>query len=443
MTDIPDRIADQHPVMTPLRTAVIGALIVAIGPMSLSLYSPAMPALVKVFNTTPSMLNLTMTTYFFGYAFSQLVCGPLSDAYGRRLVALSFFSLYLLGSLIAIVAPSIEILLAARIIQGIGVAAGAAVSRALVRDQFSGLAATKIMNLIALMLAVGPAVSPMLGGMILGAFGWHWIFLAMALYGVVVLLTLGFATGETNRAPDPARARPAQVLRNYASLLGNRGYVAPVVLLGCTVGAIYTLSPLMPFLLIDRLGLSSTGFGFAMIAQTGSYALGSFCTAWLLKLLDERTVVRIGTGFVLAAALGFALGPRLLPLSVPVIVVPVSLLAFGMALINPSTTMKALSGVAALAGAASAFMGFMQIGGGLLGSGVSALLFRDPVTAFATVVPIMLAIALLTEVTTRSPKPQAVAPAEDARLEDLELALDPAGVIGASGDQIEARLNAK
>lgn len=91
MTDIPDRIADQHPVMTPLRTAVIGALIVAIGPMSLSLYSPAMPALVKVFNTTPSMLNLTMTTYFFGYAFSQLVCGPLSDAYGRRLVALSFF----------------------------------------------------------------------------------------------------------------------------------------------------------------------------------------------------------------------------------------------------------------------------------------------------------------------------------------------------------------
>lgn len=442
MTAIPAAAADQHSVMTPLRTAVVGALIVAIGPMSLSLYSPAMPALVKVFGTTPSMLNLTMTTYFFGYAFSQLVCGPLSDAYGRRPVALSFFALYLLGSVIAIVAPSIEILLAARIIQGIGVAAGAAVSRALVRDQFSGLAATKIMNLIALMLAVGPAVSPMLGGMILGAFGWHWIFLAMALYGVVVLLTLGFATNETNRAPDPARARPAQVLRNYANLLRNRFYIAPVVLLGCTVGAIYTLSPLMPFLLIDRLGLSSTGFGFAMIAQTGSYALGSFCTAWLLKRLDEKAVVRIGLTFLLVAALGFALGPRLLPLSVPVIVVPVSLLAFGMALINPSTTTRALAGVGALAGAASAFMGFMQIGGGLLGSGVAAVLFRDPVTAFATIVPIMLSIALVTAITMRSPQ-QASPAAEDAHLEDLEIALDPAGVIGASGDQIEARLKMK
>jgi MFS transporter, DHA1 family, multidrug resistance protein len=447
MTDMPAAPAtttDLNPVMTPLRTAIIGALIVAIGPMSLSLYSPAMPTLVKVFGTTPSMLNLTMTAYFFGYAFAQLICGPLSDAYGRRPVALAFFAFYLLGSVIAVVAPTIELLLVARVIQGIGVAAGAAVSRALVRDQFSGLEATKIMNLIGLMLAVGPAVSPMLGGIILGLFGWHTIFLVMALYGVVVLLALGYATGETNRAPDPRRAQPKTVLRNYLKLLGDWSYVAPVILLGTTVGAIYTLSPLMPFLLIDRLGLSSTGFGFAMLAQTGAYALGSFFTAQLLKHVSEKAVVRIGLAFLVMAALGFGLAPRLLTLSVPVILVPVSLLAFGMALVIPSTTMQALAGVAALAGAASAFMGFVQIGGGLLGSGLAALLFSDPVTAFATVVPILILAALLVAMVMPSRRPAALpASPADAHLEDLEIALDPMGVLGAGGDEIEARTHGR
>lgn len=430
---------DLRPVMTPFRTALIGALIVAIGPISLSLYSPAMPVLVKVFGTTQSMLNLTMTTYFFGYAFSQLVCGPLSDAYGRRSVALVFFSFYLFGSLVALVAPTIGVLLVARTIQGIGVAAGAAVSRALVRDQFNGLAATKIMNLIGLMLAVGPAVSPMLGGAILGLFGWHWIFLAMGIYGVVVLLVLWLVMAETNQAPDPVRARPKRVLFNYMSLLRNWQFVSPVVLLGCTVGSIYTLSPLMPFLLIAHLGLSNTGFGFAMVAQTGSYALGSFCTAWLLKLFDERWVVCIGLLFLVCAALGFALGPRLLPLSVPVILVPVGLLAFGMALMIPSMTTRALSGVGSLAGAASALMGFMQIGGGLAGSGTSALLFGDPVSAFGTVVPVMLLIALLVALTSRRRPAVRAKMSSTTHLEDLEIALDPMGAIGASGDEIESR----
>jgi DHA1 family bicyclomycin/chloramphenicol resistance-like MFS transporter len=426
-----------NPVMTPLRTAVIGALIVAIGPMSLSLYSPAMPTLVKVFDTTPALLDLTMTTYFFGYAFAQLVCGPLSDAYGRRPVALAFFAFYLLGSVIAIVAPSIEWLLVARIIQGIGVAAGAAVSRALVRDQFSGLDATRIMNLIGLMLAIGPAVSPMVGGIILGLAGWHAIFLAMAFYGVVVLLALGYVARETNQAPDPRRARPKMVLQNYVKLFGNRHYIAPVILLGCTVGGIYTLSPLMPFLLIERLGLSSTGFGFAMLAQTGSYGIGSFFTAWLLKRLSEKAVVRVGLSFLLVAGLGFALGPRLLTLSVPVVLIPVSLLAISMALVMPSTTTQALASVGTLAGAASALMGFAQVGGGLMGSGASALFFRDPVTAFETVVPILIAIALLTAMTMRPPRRSARQ--DDEHLEDLEIALDPLGVLGVSGDEIEAR----
>src|SRR5918998_3161509 len=126
------------PIMTEMRTAVIGALIVALGPISMALYTPAMPTIVAAFQTTPAHVKLTLTVFFFGFAFAQLVCGPLSDAYGRRPVAIGFFSVYLLGSVVAAVSPSIEWLLAGRALQGIGVAAGTAISRAIVRDQFTG-----------------------------------------------------------------------------------------------------------------------------------------------------------------------------------------------------------------------------------------------------------------------------------------------------------------
>src|SRR4051794_12827231 len=213
--------APPAPLMTETRTAVVGALIVALGSVSMSLYTPAMPALVEAFQTTPATVKLTLTVYFGGFAFAQLVCGPLSDAYGRRPVALGFFSVYLLGSVIAAVSPAIAWLVVGRMLQGIGVAAGIAISRAIVRDQFTGQQSARIMNLIGLMLAIGPAVSPALGGVILSTVGWHAIFLVMVAYGLVVVLVLGFGVRETNRTPDPTRAHPGQIARNY--ILGSSG----------------------------------------------------------------------------------------------------------------------------------------------------------------------------------------------------------------------------
>src|SRR3954447_19990448 len=211
--------------MTETRTAVVGALIVALGSVSMSLYTPAMPALVEAFHTTPATVKLTLTVYFGGFAFAQLVCGPLSDAYGRRPVALGFFSVYLLGSVIAAISPAIEWLVVGRLLQGIGVAAGVAISRAIVRDQFTGQSSARIMNLIGLMLAVGPAVSPTIGGVLLSTLGWHSIFLVMVVYGIVALLVMGLWCVETNAAPDPAQAYPGQILRNYAMLLWDGGFM--------------------------------------------------------------------------------------------------------------------------------------------------------------------------------------------------------------------------
>ena len=150
--------------MTELRTAVLCALFVAIGPMSLALYTPALPALVPIFGTTASVMKLTVTVYFLGFSFALLLAGPFSDAFGRRPMLIVFFAVYLGGSLVAALSPSVEWLLVGRTLQGIGAAAGITASRALVRDLFTGQSAARIMNLVGLMVGIAPAASPTLGG---------------------------------------------------------------------------------------------------------------------------------------------------------------------------------------------------------------------------------------------------------------------------------------
>ncbi|WP_323015323.1 MFS transporter, partial [Devosia sp.] len=124
------------PPMSARRTALVGGLMVAAGPLSISLYGPALPTIVADLGTTAAMGKLSLSVYFGAFALAQLVCGPLSDSLGRRRVTMVFMALYVLGSLVASLGPDIAWLLAGRVLQGVGVSVGVALSRAMVRDQF-------------------------------------------------------------------------------------------------------------------------------------------------------------------------------------------------------------------------------------------------------------------------------------------------------------------
>jgi len=394
------------PLMSETRTAVIGALIVALGSVSMALYTPAMPTLVQVLQTTPAAVKLSLTVYLFGFAFAQLVCGPLSDAFGRRPIAMSFFCIYVVGSVVAVFAPTISWLLVGRALQGVGVAAGVAISRAIVRDQFTGQSSARIMNLIGLILAIGPAVSPTIGGVLLSAFGWHSIFVVMVIYGIVAVLVMGIWCVETNAAPDPSQAYPIQVVRNYAMLLTDRGFMRGSLVLGCAIGAFFTLAAMLPFVLIETVGLTPTQFGVMMLVQTGFYALGAFVTGRLLRRYEVDLLIPVGLTLIAVAATGFGVGLRLLPLSTYTAMAPVAFWAFGSALVIPGATTAALAGFPTVAGAASALTGFLQIGIGLAGTALAALMFSDSLTALSTVMPGMGLLAVLAHLALR-PKREA------------------------------------
>ncbi|AXS38838.1 multidrug effflux MFS transporter [Breoghania sp. L-A4] len=376
------------PLMSHRRTSIIGAALVAIGPITMALYTPAMPVLADVFGTSVSMIKLTLTAYFLGFAVTQLVCGPLSDAFGRRPVTLAFLTLYLIASALAAFAPTIEWMLAARGLQGVGAAVGIAVSRAIVRDQYTGQTSARIMNTIAMMLALGPALSPTIGGLTLELFGWREIFLFMILYGVVLAAAVIFWLPETNVHIDRGRIRPSRLITNYTIVLQDPRFLRPTLLVGCTLGSIYSMATIIPFVIIDHVGLSPAQFGFGMMIQSASFITGTIVTARLLAKLDAQRLMPIGVAGMLLAACATAvlLGgwePTFLS-----VMGPIGMFAFSLALVLPFCTTSALESFPTMAGAASALMGFIQFGGGFLGS-MAAAAVGNPVLAMATVIPAM------------------------------------------------------
>lgn len=367
------------------RAGLIGAVLVAIGPVSMALYTPAMPAIAMTYGVSTSAVKATLTAYFGGFALAQLVAGPLSDALGRRPVTLAFLGIYLAASLAGVFAPTIEVLLAARLLQGIGAAVGVVISRAMVRDLFDEARGARIMNLVGIILAVAPAMAPTLGGMMLAWSSWHAIFYLMIGYGIIVVGLVMTLLPETVER-DLARLRPRAVLRSYMTLLASPAFLFSALTLSGAVGALYAQATILPFLLMQHVGLSPAGFGLAMLLQTGSFFIGALLARHAFRIGRAALLVPAGLVLIVVASLAIVAIQAIWPPTLAGIMGPVALYACGIAFVMPGMTAAALRPFPQIAGAASALSGFLQMGTGFLGGTVAAMI-GDPPMAMAIVVP--------------------------------------------------------
>ncbi|HEX3862918.1 MAG TPA: multidrug effflux MFS transporter [Stellaceae bacterium] len=382
--------------LTPLRMTLVGAMLIAVGPISMTLYTPALTLLTHVFATNEDAIRTTITVYLFGFALAQLICGPLSDRYGRRPVVATCLALYVLGSLLCASATSVLMLDGGRIVQGIGACGGMALSRVMVVDRFVGHAAARIISLMSLILSIAPAAAPVLGGLLITVLSWRLLFVLMALYGIG-LFVLVWQFPETNSQRDPLATRPRSLIVNYAKLLTSRAFLGQVVLTAFAVGGFYAAQTLSPFILMGRLGLSSTTFGLVTASLMGSYLVGSLATNRLLRVLPPPRLVVFGALFVMSAALLLGVGLRI-HLGVAEIILPMCLWLFGMAFIMPGVTTAALALFPRSTGSASALMGSLQMAMGFVGSALSGL-FADATTAMSVVpatMGVLAAVAYLT-----------------------------------------------
>ncbi|QHQ37417.1 Bcr/CflA family efflux MFS transporter [Algicella marina] len=378
--------------MSERRVSLIGALLTAIGPVSMALYTPAMPELARAFGSSESVIKLTLTLYFGGFAVAQLIAGPLSDALGRRRVTIAFMTIYCIASIVALASPTVHVLMFARFAQGVGASAGIAISRALVRDLFTDERSSRIMNLIGIILALGPAFAPTLGGFMLVFFGWRSIFVVMVLFGLVVIGVTIIAMRETV-VPDRRRLNLKALGKVYVMLLGHRHFVSTSMVMAGAIGALYAQATFLPFILMDRVGLTPGQFGLGMLMQSGCFFAGSLVVRGLMSRFGAYRLVPVGLLFIAAGSIGTT---TLLfwPPSFLHVMVPVAIYAFGIAFVMPAMSTAGLAPFGRDAGAAASMMGFLQMGSGLVVGSLGAL-FGDAVIAMGILIPLMGVVACI------------------------------------------------
>jgi DHA1 family bicyclomycin/chloramphenicol resistance-like MFS transporter len=327
---------------------------------------PSLPGIQRHFAVAVGDAQLVLSAFVVAFAFAQLAYGPLSDRFGRRPTLLAGWALFASGSLVCLTAPSLGVLIVGRVIQAIGCCSLTVVGRAAVRDLFGAEGTARMMGVLLSLAAIPIVLAPMTGGLVEQAFGWRANFAVLAVVAAACLVVMWRAFRETNHDRNPHATRPGQLLANYRTLLGNRRFV------GYTLCIMFNYAAIMAFLSGASFALVSTGhlgpraFGFWFGCCIMGYAIASFTAARHVQRLGVARLMGIGSTIAavagtLMAALAFSGLPP-----APSVLVPYFLFMLGNGLVNPSGTAGAVLPFPRMAGTASSFLGFLQLGSGAL-----------------------------------------------------------------------------
>jgi DHA1 family bicyclomycin/chloramphenicol resistance-like MFS transporter len=361
------------------RLVIVLGLLIALGPLTIDTYLPALPSISTDLLASSTAVQLTLTGTLIGLSLGQLVIGPISDALGRRRPLIAGVAVHVLASLLCAVAPNVAVLGALRVLQGVAVAAATVVAMAIVRDVASGTAAATLLSRLMLVMGVAPVLAPTLGSQVLRFTPWRGIFVALAGLGVVLLVLASVALRETLPVEQRQRGGMAGAIRGYGRLLHDRVFVGLVLVAGLSMAALFCYVAGSPFVYQEQFGLSEQQFGFAFGLGSISLIGATQLNAWLLRRFEPGQILPVAvaagalSGLVL---LGVALSGTggLIALMIPMWGV---LGAAGLAF--PNAPALALSRHGDNAGAAAAMLGAVQFGLGALTPPLVGLLGGDAV----------------------------------------------------------------
>lgn len=335
----------------------------ALSVLSLNMFLPALPAMQAEFGVSEAVMGLAISGYMAAAAVLQLGLGPLSDRVGRRPVVLGLFAIFTAASLAGLLAQSIVVFLAARLVQAVAVGGGV-LAQAAVRDMHDGPEAAARIATIASAMAIAPMLAPPLGGLLAGVAGWRAIYAAYTLGGVAVLIVVWRDLGETLRprgsmAPDKIR-----------SLMSERRFWAYSLCVSFGVGAFFIFLTGAPFVAAGRYGLPTEAIGIGLGSITGGFMTGAAVSARLVRRLGPWQITLAGRG---SAMFGTILG--LVLFSVPdmpgwALFAATIWVGFGNGLTLPNMNAGAISVRPRLAGTAAGVTGALSL---VIGSGLTAM----------------------------------------------------------------------
>jgi DHA1 family bicyclomycin/chloramphenicol resistance-like MFS transporter len=376
---------------TPFAVAL--AAITLIGPLSIHLFLPALPQVKGAFAISEGLAQFTFSITLFTMAGTTLVYGALSDRYGRRPVLLTGLVLFLVGVALAIVAPTIELFIAGRLLQAIGAGCGVALARAIARDAYGPEKLVKAIAYLTMAYTLGPMISPPVGGLLVDNFGWRstfWFALAM---GIVILVSAYIVLYET-RPREDRTGHGAGVLRGFARLLRQPLFMAFVLQSGLSSGTFFGLAAATTFLMKDYLHRPATEFGFYFLLFAGGYCTGNWVSSRLSGRVRIENMVLAGSvilwvviaTMVIVMAFGYVT-----PL---MLFIPGSLISFAQGIALPNAQAGAIRVIPELAGTAAGIGVFLQMFCGGLFSQLYGLFADGTPTPMLVIVSIAASLTL-------------------------------------------------
>jgi DHA1 family bicyclomycin/chloramphenicol resistance-like MFS transporter len=355
----PSRATPPHIVTLVLATAT--------GALAMNIFLPSLPAIARHYDADYAVVQLAVSLYLAATAVLQLGIGPASDRFGRRPVMIACFIVFLMGSVAAIFAPTIELLLTARILQAFS-AAGMVLSRAIVRDTVATDEAASKIGYVTMGMSVVPMIGPLVGGILDELYGWQSTFLLTLAFGVIALGVILADLGETNHRRSSSML--AQV-GAYPELFRSRRFWGYTLTAACTSGTFFAFLGGGPYVATEMLGLRPSTYGLYFGLISVGYMLGNFLSGRYSRTVGINSMMLVGniisTLGMAASLLAFSLG-YLHPIS---LFGPAALVGIGNGMTLPNANAGIVSVRPHLAGSASGLGGSLQIGGGAALSMVS------------------------------------------------------------------------
>ena len=268
-----------------------------------SIYAPAMPAIASGLNVSETFVKLTITWFIFGKTVSMFLCSPIAEVFGRRQFILFGLILFIAGGVLCAASPNVHVLLAGRLIQGLGCSITILMGRAIVNDCFEGGYAAKVFSYIFTGNAIGIFILPVLGGYMAAYLNWRWIFLILSIYGAIILLTMWFYLPQTNPKTSFASVHPQAILGNYKTIIKSLplwGFLLSVAFMMAGEKA-YTTSA--AFLFMKKIGLTSIEYGYLTSGIWAAHLSGTFLAGWLALRFGIDRVLSLGVGLIAIPAL--------------------------------------------------------------------------------------------------------------------------------------------
>jgi DHA1 family bicyclomycin/chloramphenicol resistance-like MFS transporter len=347
---------------------LILGLLIALSPFSIDMYLPAFGDIARSLNSTSVRVELSLSSYFIGLAFGQLLYGPLMDRFGRKAPLYFGLGLYIIASVGCYFSSSVEMLITMRLFQALGGCAAQVACIAMVRDLFPVNGIAKVYALLFVVLGASPLLAPTAGSYLTLAFGWQSVFAVLLIISVIVLLAAIFVLPESYK-PDPTYSlKPGPIVTSFLSVMRNPQFYTYAISGSIAFCSLFAYVAGSPLIFIDVYGLGKQEFGwlFAGIA-VGFIGAGQVNTRLLKRFKSEQIIAVSAIGQVVFSVI-FLIGSLNGWLGFAGTIAMIFLVLFFVGLTNPNTSALSMAPFSRNAGVASALMGAMQLGLGAVSS---------------------------------------------------------------------------